>query len=127
MNLLLDLLLSKDALNVFAVLKMAIENDYGGMLEGDRPNIAAIISWAAKKSFIIQAITIIEAKMTYEFVRSDAYPTIYRIDRIKQYKVLDERFRIPYANKFEEGEFRKRIQFMYGGKLQKVRFTWEIL
>ncbi|SDV99365.1 WYL domain-containing protein [Kandleria vitulina] len=57
-------------------------------------------------------------------VLNDAYPTIYRIDRIKQYKVLEERFRIPYANRFEEGEFRKRIQFMYGGKLQKVKFTY---
>ena len=57
-------------------------------------------------------------------VTEDLSPTIYRIDRIKQYRVLEERFRIPYANRFEEGEFRKRIQFMYGGKLQKVRFTY---
>ena len=57
-------------------------------------------------------------------VTEDLSPTIYRIDRIKQYRVLKERFRIPYANRFEEGEFRKRIQFMYGGKLQKVRFTY---
>lgn len=57
-------------------------------------------------------------------VTEDLSPTIYRIDRIKQYRILEERFRIPYANRFEEGEFRKRIQFMYGGKLQKVRFTY---
>lgn len=57
-------------------------------------------------------------------VLNDAYPTIYRIDRIKKYKILDEHFHIPYANRFEEGEFRKRIQFMYGGKLQRVRFTY---
>ena len=25
---------------------------------------------------------------------------------------------------FEEGEFRKRVQFMYGGKLQRVRFKY---
>jgi predicted DNA-binding transcriptional regulator YafY len=64
-----------------------------------------------------------KVKMDFD-VLNDAYPTIYRIDRIKQYKVLEERFRIPYANRFEEGEFRKRIQFMYGGKLQKVKFTY---
>lgn len=39
----------------------------------------------------------------------DIFPTIYRLDRIKELKVLDEHFRIPYANRFEEGEFRKRI------------------
>lgn len=26
--------------------------------------------------------------------------------------------------RFEEGEFRKRIQFMYGGRLRKVRFKY---
>ncbi len=57
-------------------------------------------------------------------VVDDAYPTIYRIDRIERYKVLQERFHRPYANRFQEGEFRKRVQFMYGGKLQRVRFTY---
>lgn len=57
-------------------------------------------------------------------VLDDSYPTIYRIDRIKKYKILPDKFNIPYANRFEEGEFRKRIQFMYGGKLQRVRFNY---
>lgn len=51
-------------------------------------------------------------------VLNDSFPTIYRIDRIQSLKVLEERFHIPYASRFEEGEFRKRVQFMYGGKLQ---------
>lgn len=57
-------------------------------------------------------------------VINDSYPTIYRIDRIKELTVLDEKFRIPYRDRFEEGEFRKRVQFMYGGRLQKVRFKY---
>lgn len=57
-------------------------------------------------------------------VLNDSFPTIYRIDRIKALNILDERFHIPYSNRFEEGEFRKRIQFMYGGKLQKVKFKY---
>lgn len=64
----------------------------------------------------------IEARIREE--GTSAYPTIYRIDRIHNMKVLDERFFIPYAEKFDEGEFRKRVQFMYGGKLQTVRFTY---
>ena len=52
----------------------------------------------------------------------DIFPTIYRIDRIQELKVLEEHFKVPYAKRFEEGEFRKRVQFMYGGKLRKVRF-----
>lgn len=57
-------------------------------------------------------------------VINDSYPTIYRIDRIQSLDVTSEKFHIPYANRFEEGEFRKRIQFMYGGKLKKVRFRY---
>ena len=35
--------------------------------------------------------------------------------------MLDEHFRVPYRDRFEEGEFRKRVQFMYGGKLERIR------
>lgn len=58
-------------------------------------------------------------------VLNDAFPTIYRIDRIKSFQVLDEKFYVPYKDRFEEGEFRKRIQFMYGGKLQKLKFKYK--
>ena len=51
-------------------------------------------------------------------------PTIYRIDRISGYEVLSETFRVPYANRFEEGEFHKRVQFMYGGDLLKLEFKY---
>lgn len=57
-------------------------------------------------------------------VLNDSFPTIYRIDRIKNLKVCEERYHIPYKDRFEEGEFRKRIQFMYGGKLQKIKFKY---
>ena len=55
----------------------------------------------------------------------DWFPAIYRIDRINELQVLEEHFKIPYADRFEEGEFRKRIQFMYGGKLRKIRFRYQ--
>ena len=54
----------------------------------------------------------------------DLFPTIYRIDRIQSFKVLDEHFQIPYKNRFQEGEFRKQVQFMYGGKLEKICFKY---
>lgn len=57
-------------------------------------------------------------------VINDSFPTIYRIDRIKNIKILGENFYIPYRDRFEEGEFRKRIQFMYGGKLEKIKFKY---
>ena len=56
--------------------------------------------------------------------KDDLFPTIYRIDRIRGFSILDQRFHVPYQGRFEEGEFRKRIQFMYGGKLEKIRFCY---
>ena len=74
--------------------------------------------------FYLAAFMDDEIILNHPDAAQSAYPTIYRIDRIKSFKVLNERFSIPYADRFEEGEFRKRIQFMYGGKLQKVEFDF---
>ena len=63
---------------------------------------------------------IVEKDDSGKYVHKYSYPAIFRIDRIKNYKQLDEKFKVSYANRFEEGEFRKRIQFMYTGKLQKI-------
>ncbi len=54
----------------------------------------------------------------------DLFPTIYRIDRIRSFQVLEEHFSVPYKDRFEEGEFRKRVQFMYGGRLEHIRFRY---
>lgn len=54
----------------------------------------------------------------------DLFPTIYRVDRIQDFRETGACFSPLYAERFQEGEFRKRIQFMYGGKLQTVRFTY---
>lgn len=56
---------------------------------------------------------------------NDDYPTIYRVDHIKQVLIQEEHFSVPYIGRFEEGEFRKRIQFMYGGKLRNVIFQYK--
>lgn len=53
------------------------------------------------------------------------FPTIYRIDRIAEYEILNEHFHVPYAERFEEGEFRKRIQFMFGGELRRIQFLYK--
>lgn len=57
--------------------------------------------------------------------KEDIFPTIYRLDRIQSYKVLNEHFSIIYKNRFEEGEFRKRVQLMTGGKLKKLTFKYK--
>lgn len=59
-----------------------------------------------------------------KYIHKYDYPAIFRIDRIKSYKKLEDKFHIPYTSRFEEGEFRKRIQFMYAGKLMKIQLKY---
>ncbi len=56
--------------------------------------------------------------------KDDEIPIVFRIDRITEVKNTDKKFDIPYSSRFEDGEFRKRIQFMYSGKLHKVKFEY---
>jgi len=52
------------------------------------------------------------------------FPTIFRVDRIKDMESTGNTFHIPYADRFKDGEFRKRVQFMYPGPLRRVKFTY---
>lgn len=60
------------------------------------------------------------------FIADDSkdYPIIFRIDRIKEIKKTGDRFTVDYRNKFKDGEFRKRVQFMYTGELKTVKFEY---
>ena len=103
-----------------------IEIKYQGM-QGSTVKTRKLMPLAIMFSeYYFYLVAFIEDKKVKENfnVINDSYPTIYRIDRLKDYKVLEERYQIPYSSRFEEGEFRKRIQFMFGGKLRKIRFTY---
>lgn len=67
---------------------------------------------------------VVEQDKNGDYVHKHDYPTTFRIDRIKDYKVTGEKFRVTYADRFEEGEFRKRIQFMYAGELMTVQLKY---
>jgi len=56
--------------------------------------------------------------------RTHDFPTVFRVDRIEEIRETGEKFSVPYAERFSDGEFRKRVQFMYPGKLQKVTFRF---
>lgn len=59
----------------------------------------------------------------YPTEEGDVYRT-YRIDRMSGLKETGKTFRIPHSEKFHDGEFRKRVQFMYDGKFQKIQFRF---
>lgn len=47
---------------------------------------------------------------------SKEYPTVFRIDRMSSIRSTNE--------KFNDGEFRKRVQFMYNAELKHVAFEY---
>ncbi|MEH6942055.1 helix-turn-helix transcriptional regulator [Bacillus sp. JJ722] len=62
--------------------------------------------------------------IAYQTKRDLNFPTIYRVDRITACNVTDEHFEVPYSGRFQEGEFRKRIQFMHAGDLMTIKFRF---
>lgn len=51
-------------------------------------------------------------------------PIVFRVDRMIDTKPTGEHYDIPYNDKFDESEFRKRVQFMYSGELKTVVFEY---
>lgn len=47
---------------------------------------------------------------------------IYRLDRFGKITITSDKIKIPYKNRLEDGELRKKIHFMYAGK--EVTFTF---
>lgn len=52
------------------------------------------------------------------------FPTIYRIDRIESFTITNKTFSIDYSHRFQDGEFRKLIQFMQTGNLKRIIFKF---
>lgn len=90
----------------------------------ERRLIPAAIMFSEFYFYLAAFIDNEEVKQHFDVI-NDSFPTIYRIDRIQTLKVLDEHARMPlYKDRFQEGEFRKRVQFMFGGKLRSVTFKY---
>jgi predicted DNA-binding transcriptional regulator YafY len=67
---------------------------------------------------------IVEKNEAGRYERMFDYPTVFRVDRIVKVHELGEKFKIAYANRFEEGAFRKRVQFMFPGDLINLQFRY---
>ncbi len=73
--------------------------------------------------FYLQAY-IVDEKEADVYEHKYDYPAVFRVDRITDLIRKNRKFKVIYANRFEDGEFRKRVQFMTPGKLTKVRFIF---
>ena len=104
-------------------LKMEIEYDRTDKAVVKRTILPVGIMFSEYYFYVLAHIDGIDKEKYFEN-KDDVFPTIYRIDRIQSFKILEEHFPIPYKDRFEEGEFRKRVQFMTGGKLRKLKFKY---
>ena len=67
---------------------------------------------------------IVEKNEKGQYVHKYEYPAVFRLDRIRDFKETGEKFRISYSDYFDAGEFRKRVQFMWTGKLFKIQLKY---
>lgn len=51
-------------------------------------------------------------------------PAVFRVDRIKEFQLLSQKYKISEQDRLEEGVLRKRVQFMYTGELIHLRFKF---
>ena len=82
------------------------------------------LSTAIRKSRLIMFSEFYFYLIGYSTNSEDDIPLVFRIDRMSNINYTEKTFYIPYSKRFEDGEFRKRIQFMYGGKLKKFTFEF---
>lgn len=80
-----------------------------------------------KKSYILQPVGLIFNEYYFYLLakiegKDKENPAVFRVDRLSNLEITKETFTIPYRDRFEEGEFRKRIHFMYSGDLINIRF-----
>lgn len=59
-------------------------------------------------------------KEKHFIIKGDTNPTVYRLDRMENVEILDERFVVKEEKRFKDGEYRKRLQFMFGGENHKI-------
>ena len=59
-----------------------------------------------------------------EWEKKYDYPAIFRLDRIQTQTVIKIPYEVPYAKRFQDGEFRKRVQFMFPGKLETIKIKY---
>ena len=67
---------------------------------------------------------LVEKDAKGKYAHKYSYPAVFRVDRIVKLRETNEKFKVPYNGRFEEGEFRKRVQFMYSGELMRVKFRF---
>ncbi len=86
--------------------------------------LETVMNLAAINSVYLMAVITDHSTRESFHKKNDPYPTIYRLDRIHSIKETGEKFSVPYEDRFKEGEYKNRTQFMFGGEPQKISFNY---
>lgn len=74
--------------------------------------------------FYLMAVICDDAERGHFDNHNDPFPTIYRLDRIENLSISSETYTVKYSERFKGGEYKKRVQYMYGGKTQNITFRY---
>lgn len=82
-----------------------------------------------KKKYEIKPVALMFSEfyfyvISYMADETKTNPTVFRVDRIEEIQDTMKHFQTPYSKEFNDGEFRKRVQFMFTGELKKVKFEF---
>ncbi|SFC99801.1 helix-turn-helix transcriptional regulator [Clostridium uliginosum] len=84
------------------------------------------------KEYILKPLGLVFSEFYFYLVgeiegKNENHSIVFRVDRFEKYNIMQgekSTFSMPYKDRFEEGEFHKRIQFMYTGELIKIQFKF---
>ena len=104
------------------LLKITYQKQVASKEKVDRIVLPVAVIFSEFYFYLIAFIVENSAPGKYE--KKYDYPAVFRLDRIITYEELGTKFAVPYSSRFEEGEFRKRVQFMFPGPLTKLQFRY---
>lgn len=83
---------------------------------------------AEKKSRVVYPLAIVFSEFYFYLVAQieeykDKEPAFFRLDRIENFKMLNKHF--IEKKRFEDGELKKKVLFMYGGELIHLKFIYK--
>ena len=92
-------------------------------------NIKYTTKDGVQKNYEAKSLSIMFSKYYFYLITyvngKEEYPAILKIDRISEIKRKNQKFLLPYNERFEDGKFRKYVSFMHSGPLTKIKFRYK--
>lgn len=118
----------KDVIEAVWELEEAVHKHYMVKIDyitKDKTEIKRILFPVAimYSEYYFYLIAYVKASRADQLPLGKQFPMVYRVDRIKKQKIYtNTSFSLDGLATFSESNIRKRVQFMFGGPLQKIRF-----